>query len=101
MRRRDFLLLLFLAGCSSTSVLSPPRALPVSAAAGRVGMLVWDPNPASQGVTAYQVYKLVGQTATLVATVAQTQYRPAQTGKYFVKAVSPYGISPPSETKKL
>lgn len=111
--------ILIVAGCAGPTD-APPQTTPVEPAAlsgnqeptqvssglapdlqgpkAKPQALHWPANPPVQQVTAYQVFKALQNSNTLVATVTGTAYTPTAHGKYFVKAVNARGVSQRSNT---
>lgn len=82
-------------GCSTTGPSPAPSASPA------LGALTWNLNPPAEQVSAYRVYRGVGKTGTLQATVPAPPYRPGKKGSYYITAVNSRAESAPSLTIKL
>jgi hypothetical protein len=83
-----------LIGCSTTS---PPAPLAQTA----LGALTWDLNPPVQQISAYRVYRVVGKSGVLQATLPAPPYRPSKKGSYYVTAVNSRAESAPSRSITL
>lgn len=84
---------------AKAETVQPPKP---AAAAQPGGAIEWDPNPPTDQVTQYRIYRLAGGSPPkLEGTTTTTTFRPAKKGTFYVTAVNGGGESIPSEEIKL